>query len=127
MKRDTLVLQVGGWAWGLQPHPGKESYVMKTWKLPRKGSTVRRRLGYKEKELIFGTWNVRTLFNTGALISLLSQLKQYKLDITALTRWEDVVQRDALQLLGMRRWRRRARNGDEWRHALRETRARKGL
>ena len=43
------------------------------------------------------------------------------------TRWEDVVQRDALQLLGMRRWRRRARNGDEWRHALREARARKGL
>ena len=39
----------------------------------------------------------------------------------------DVVQRDALQLLGMRRWRRRARNGDEWRHALREARARKGL
>jgi len=30
-------------------------------------------------------------------------------------------------LLGMRRWRRRARNGDEWRHALREARARKGL
>ena len=43
------------------------------------------------------------------------------------TRWENVVQRDALQLLGMRRWRRRARNGDEWRHALREARARKGL
>jgi hypothetical protein len=43
------------------------------------------------------------------------------------TRWEDMVQRDALQLLGMRRWRRRARNGDEWRHALRESRARKGL
>ena len=39
------------------------------------------------------------------------------------TRWEDVVQRDAWQLLGMRRWRRRARNGDEWRHALRESRA----
>jgi hypothetical protein len=43
------------------------------------------------------------------------------------TRWADVVQRDALQLLGMRRWRRRAKNRDEWRHALREARARKGL
>jgi len=43
------------------------------------------------------------------------------------TRWEDVVQRDALQLLGMRRWWRRARNGDEWRHALSEARAQKGL
>jgi hypothetical protein len=28
-------------------------------------SINRRRLGYKEKELIFGTWNVRTLFKTG--------------------------------------------------------------
>jgi hypothetical protein len=23
-KRDTLVLQVGGWAWGWQPHPVKK-------------------------------------------------------------------------------------------------------
>ena len=63
---------------------------MKTSKLPRKGSTNRRRLGNKEKELIFGTWNVRTLFKTGALLSLLSQLKQFKLEITALqeTRWQ---------------------------------------
>jgi hypothetical protein len=37
------------------------------------------------------------------------------------------VQRDALQLLGVRGWRRRAENRDEWRHALREAKARKGL
>jgi len=43
------------------------------------------------------------------------------------TRWADVVQRDALQLLGVRGWRRRAENRDEWRHALRQTKARKGL
>ena len=29
------------------------------------------------------------------------------------TRWADVVQRDALQLLGVRGWRRRAENRDE--------------
>jgi len=29
------------------------------------------------------------------------------------TRWADVVQRDALQLLGIRGWRRRAENRDE--------------
>jgi hypothetical protein len=91
---------------------------MKTSKLPRKGLTNRRQLGYKEKELIFGTWNVRTLFKTGALLSLAGRPR---------TRWEDVVQRDALQLLGMRRRRRRARHGDEGRHALREARAQKGL
>jgi len=43
------------------------------------------------------------------------------------TRWVDVVQRDALQLLGIRRWRRRAENRDEWRRLMREAKARKGL
>jgi hypothetical protein len=43
------------------------------------------------------------------------------------TRWADVIQRDALQLLGTREWRRRAGNGDEWRRLVREARARKGL
>jgi hypothetical protein len=43
------------------------------------------------------------------------------------TRWADVVQRDALQLLGIRGWRRRDENRDEWRHLIREAKARKGL
>jgi hypothetical protein len=43
------------------------------------------------------------------------------------TRWADVVQRDALQLLGIRGWRRRAANGDEWRRLVREVKAWKGL
>jgi hypothetical protein len=42
-------------------------------------------------------------------------------------RWADAVQRDALQLLGVRGWRNRAENRDEWRRALREGKARKGL
>jgi len=42
-------------------------------------------------------------------------------------RWTDVVQRDALQLLGIRVWRRRAENRDEWRRLMREAKARKGL
>ena len=42
------------------------------------------------------------------------------------TRWADVVQRDALQLLGTRGWR-RAVNRDEWRRLMREAKARKGL
>ena len=43
------------------------------------------------------------------------------------TRWADVVQRDALQLLGTRGWRRRAANKDEWRRLMGEAKARKGL
>jgi len=42
-------------------------------------------------------------------------------------RWADVVQRDALQLLGIREWRRRGANRDEWRRLMREAKARKGL
>jgi len=43
------------------------------------------------------------------------------------TRWADVVQKDALQLLGIRGWRRRAENMDEWRRLMREAKAPKGL
>ena len=43
------------------------------------------------------------------------------------TRWVDVVQRDALQLMGIRGRRRRAANRDEWRRLMREAKAWKGL
>jgi len=43
------------------------------------------------------------------------------------TRWGDVVQRNALQLLGTRGWRRRATNRDEWRRLVRDAKARNGL
>jgi hypothetical protein len=43
------------------------------------------------------------------------------------TRWAGVFQRDALQLLGIRGWERRATNGDEWKRLVREAKARKGL
>ena len=43
------------------------------------------------------------------------------------TRWAGVVQRDALHLPGIRGWRRRAANRDEWRRLMREAKARKGL
>jgi hypothetical protein len=42
-------------------------------------------------------------------------------------RWADVVQKDVLQLLGIRGWRKRAANRDEGRRLVREARAQKGL
>ena len=67
----------------------EKTYVQKTSEMPRMESINKQRPGCKEKELIFGTWNVRTLFRTGALLSLLSQLNEYRIAITALqeTRW----------------------------------------
>jgi len=43
------------------------------------------------------------------------------------TRWANVVQRDALLLLGIGGWRRRDENRDEWRRLVREAKGRKGL
>ena len=42
------------------------------------------------------------------------------------TRWEDILQRDALQILGIQRWR-WAGNTEEWECLLREVRAQMGL
>jgi hypothetical protein len=43
------------------------------------------------------------------------------------TRWADVVQRDALQLLGTKGWGRRVANRDKWRRLVREAKAQKEL
>jgi hypothetical protein len=43
------------------------------------------------------------------------------------TRWADVVERDALQLLDIRGWRKRAANRDEWRRLVGEAKAWKKL
>jgi hypothetical protein len=81
---------VGVWVRDRQTHPMKKVYDKKSSKMPQKGLISRRRSVYKEKDLIFRTWNVQTLSKTKSLISSFSHLKQDSLNITALqkkTRW----------------------------------------
>jgi len=88
-KRDILVLQ--DWGLGVRPttSPREIFYVEKPSKLSRMGLINRRRSGYKKNDLIFCTWKVGTLFKIGALITLISPLREYRLDvIVQKTRWQ---------------------------------------
>jgi exonuclease III len=43
-----------------------------------------------EKDMIFGTWNVRSLYRVGAIKSVVGELEKYKLDLVGIqeVRWE---------------------------------------
>jgi len=63
------------------------------------------------------------LFKTGPLIpKMILNGKFYKTKPVGKPRirWEDVVRRDTSQILGIRRWRRRPEDGEEWREAFSE-------
>jgi len=81
-----------GWELGVggKTPPRKRICIPLTSEIHLMGLTNRRQPGCKEKELIFGTWNVRTLFKPKALLSLIPQLKEYRLATMALheTRWQ---------------------------------------
>jgi len=79
-------------------------------------------MNFKEEDLIGGTWTVRTPFKPGALISVLP-LKMFW--GKPRTRWQDVIQRDTSQILGVRGWRRRAEDREEWRRLLMDASARR--
>jgi hypothetical protein len=72
-----------------QPRSVNNVDVENTSHVSRRGLKDRRRSGYEEKDLTFGTWNVRTFQNWSTHV-LLSQLKQCRLHIRELweTRWQ---------------------------------------
>jgi hypothetical protein len=77
-KRDTLVLQVGGWAWRYKPHPLKALIVEKLLMIAARRKRVRRRS--KMKALRVGTWNVLSLYRSGALRKLMEILENIQLN-----------------------------------------------
>jgi hypothetical protein len=105
---------------GVRPtSPHRRVDVEKTSEMSRRGLINRTQDGYKENNLILGIRNVRTLFKTGALTSLLSHLKKYRLGEriqnkvlngkfhnkrpagNPRTRWEDDVPKDISQIKGV--------------------------
>jgi hypothetical protein len=61
-KRDTMVIQVGGLAWGYQPHTVKYLIVMKVKqrkKLERFKDDGQKRTKYSE--ITLATWNIQTM------------------------------------------------------------------
>jgi hypothetical protein len=98
----------GNPGWGLEvklTSPHTKLMLRKSQRLPQAGLINRRQSGYKEKDLTFDTWNIQTLFKTGALISLLSQLKPRT---TGIHRLENTS-----QVQGTRGWRRRVEDTEE--------------
>ena len=59
-KRDTLVLQVGGWVWGWQPHPIKNIFVEKL--LKSETGWKQHRWRSMSKDLQVGTWKILCLY-----------------------------------------------------------------
>jgi hypothetical protein len=93
-KSDTLVLQVGGWAWDLQPHPVTLRFVSKPELKPRKSRNVLRRIRRLNMDSEIGNWNVQTLLKAGIINT--QQLSAYGVKNAAIqeTSWTGEETRD---------------------------------
>ncbi|KAF0703874.1 ribosome biogenesis protein TSR3 isoform X1, partial [Aphis craccivora] len=84
-----------GWGFsaGLTPLPSKNSYVqgLININMPRIRGAWDNKTGNWKNGLLFGTWNVRTLFKPGAAQNIVKEIEKYKLKIVALQeiRWDD--------------------------------------
>jgi hypothetical protein len=68
--RQEVVLQLGIWAGGNNPSLKKKVIVAKCFKAPRTWTDSLARPKQWEKDMRFGTWNIRSLCRVGAVKSV---------------------------------------------------------
>ena len=112
-KIQRLVLQVGGWAWGQQPHPLKKFIVTEASiivnaigpavdsdhcigsmttpdeSLNKEVSSAMGNLLGPKFKVRLGTWNVRTMYQTSKAAQVLQEMEKNQLDIPGISecRW----------------------------------------
>jgi len=77
-----------GFSVGLTTLPSKKQLVQEQTNLPR-DRVFGKSTGKRKKDLLFGTWNVRTLYKSGAVHNIVNEVEKYKVKLTALQeiRW----------------------------------------
>jgi hypothetical protein len=77
-------------AWNQQALTIKIVIVAKCFKTLRTWTDSLARSKHWEKDMRFGTWNVRSLYRLGAIKSVVGELEKYKLDLVGVqeVRWE---------------------------------------
>ena len=77
-----------GFSVGLTTLPSKKQLVQEQTNLPR-DRVFGKSTGKRKKDLLFGTWNVRTLYKSGAVHNIVNEVEKYKIKLTALQeiRW----------------------------------------
>ena len=82
-------------AWGLvkgltTPHRKKKCFVLKLFTKPRNGIDSLVRPRQTNKDMRFGTWNVRTFYRTGAVTLVAQELAKYRLDLVGYSKLGEV-------------------------------------
>jgi len=77
-----------GFSVGLTTLPSKKQLVQEQTNLPR-DRVFGKSTGKRKKDFFFGTWNVRTLYKSGAVHNIVNEVEKYKVKLTALQeiRW----------------------------------------